>query len=522
MAEKKKKGRYSNARGPTTPTQEGDADILAEAGAEFNEDRGEFLTDQESVRALGAVDVESVRENRRLKETIRRKRDGEKGIVINADDLLTKYDVTVQCWSPNTFEIKVQRLAGGGPLLQFITNCPRSGAELYEALKAIHGQHAEAEYSVKVADHTSKEYRCNGRITMPDTRPAGQQGYPMPPPYYPPQPQPQYPPQYPQQAPPQPQAPPQTPTASSGASPDPMAMMQQAFQMLQQMRDSFQAQQPPAPQMPPMPTSPPGATQDPMAMMQQMFQLLQQMQPQPQPGTQQQAAPTPAPIPQPPQPAPTPQIDPMAMMRQMFDMFRDYQEMMQAMQPPREEPPRRPYFPPADRPFVPPQRQPTAAEQFRDAISVVRTAVDATRELNSLVPQQHSSEAETAAYEPDEESPVKIIDTGAGRLVVDKKTGSLRGWETGWANMDKMLKWVADQREEIQRANARSQAPTQQRQLPPGYVEVTEGYEPPPGFVAVPVDLPRSDDLPPPPEQAPPPLQPRSWEPPVMPDGENG
>jgi hypothetical protein len=342
-----------------------------------------------------------------------------------------------------------------------------------------------------------------------------------------------------------------------------MAMMTTAFGLIRQMQETFAAQQPapqpqpqPQPQMPP----PPPAHTDPgamMAWMQQFLQMYQQMQP--------------------PQPAPQPagrgrgeaqpqQMNPMAMgLMGMPPMtpppgmiwvpgfgFVPFDRLAQAVGGgngggggptygpnagsggPYRGPFRPSYgqqddggghrYPP---PQAPPPRQQTAAEQFHDALTVVKTAVQAVGEFNALVPQYGAPEA--APLPEDDDSPVQVIDTGPAKIVVNRKDGTLRGWETGWANADKILKWVGEQREAIQEASKeRQQAQQQQRpqQLPPGYVEVGPDYQPPPGYTAVPVDrVPPQDGLPPPPAHMPPPIQAtpapnRTWDAPRMPGPE--
>jgi len=164
-------------------------------------------------------------------------------------------------------------------------------------------------------------------------------------------------------------------------------------------------------------------------------------------------------------------------------------------------------------------------------MSVVRTAVDVVQEMNSLLPSQgeQPTGVATAIAPEEDDSPVQIIDAGPAKLVVNKEDGTLRKWETGWANMDKVLKWVGEQHEKMQQAAAQQQQQQQRpQQLPPGYVEVRPGYQPPPGYVAVPVD---PQQLPPPPEQMPPPIQEapqqqqpsrRTWSAPTIPtEGES-
>jgi len=191
-----------------------------------------------------------------------------------------------------------------------------------------------------------------------------------------------------------------------------------------------------------------------------------------------------------------------------------------------------PYRGSGDQHYSPYQPQPprpkTAAEEFREAVSFVRSAVELANELS---PQQQQAAA-VAEREEEDDSPVKVIDAGPAKLVINKNDGTARYWETGWANMDKVLKWVGEQRESIQKANA-DRDTRQQKTLPPGYVEVTPGYKPPPGYVAVPVDpkeiveQPAGQALPQPPVEMPPPVADgspkKSWGmPPIMPGSGGG
>jgi hypothetical protein len=596
-----------------TPSQQDEADIVAESGAERDEDIGELVADEDRVRALGAVDAESVRENRRLKSIVDKKRGGVKGVPFNAGDVLTKYETLIKFWPVNTIDISVKRLTGS-PVQQMILSRPRSGAELYEALKGIHGQYEEAKYELKFFDNNSKEFRGNGQITLPDTRQAApQQGQHMTyPPGYPPGYQPGYPPGYPQpqpvfgypvpqpiyqHAPPQPQpgaAPPQQPPQQQApqqqapqqpptvqvmpSSFDPhqmMSMMDQMFGMFRQMQSA--AQPPPQPQpqfqfqpipvpvpqpvpmplpqqMPP-PPSPQASPTEQMEWMQRAFGMFQQMM------QASAASVPPQPMMMQPPPPPSPQMPPpsqqlaetMSMMEQMFKMFQRLQGPPPGSPgpgsggPPYRGPFRpppygggpgapypgapypggpptypsgpptypdgspRPYGSPYGAPPGPPPREKTAAEQFREAMTVVRTAVAAVQDINAMMP---GAVPGAFAAEPphekggEDESPIQVIDTGPAKLVINKQDGSLRGWETGWANMDKVFKWVGEQREAIQKSAVERRAEERQvHQLPPGYVEVGPGYQPPPGYVAVPIDPQQMQHaLPPPPVDVPPPI----------------
>jgi hypothetical protein len=301
---------------------------------------------------------------------------------------------------------------------------------------------------------------------------------------------------------------------------------------------------------------------------QQMFEMFRAMQPPP-------TAPAPAFAPQPQQqfmpPPPPPGSDMpamMAWMKQAFDIFQSAtpapaaQPQAQApssaqagpsmppppgmmwgwipgfgfaLMPAGERPgfgrpvgdprPRPPYMQERGSPYpenrgAPPQRERSAREQFNDAISVVRTAVEAVNDINTLLPNAMGAVAEAATSGgDDDDSPVKVIDTGHGKFVLDKNNGGFRGWESLYANLPDLLKWGAEQREAIQKAHAEQQRPQQPQQLPQGYVEMVPGYQPPTGFVAVPVE-----QLPPPPTNMPPPIQPQRqpspWGEPTVPERE--
>jgi len=504
--------RHSGAAG--IPAQEDEADILEEVGGERDEG-GELMVDEASVVAVGAVDADSVRTNRRMDAVVKKKRGGEKHVTFNTDDLLTMYESLIKVWAPNTLDISVRRMTGSA-VTRVITSRPRSGVELYEAIRAMHGLCEESEYEVKFLDTNRKMYRGTGRITMPDTRVTSPQGQS---PMYPPNGAPLgYPP--PQTYPPQ-QVPQAAPVGAPPGS-DPMAMMHQMFQLFQQMQASVQPQSPfQAPQMPataPV-SSPQVGPMDPMAMMNQMFQMFQQMQGQ-QPVH---AAPQPVAAPA-PAPSPPGGIDQLAMLERCFELF-------QKMQPPPapvsrgpfQRDPRAPYYPQGERAggpertgapqqHQPPQRPPSMVEQFRESIGIVRTARSMLDEMEGLMPGS-SQEAPTVSGlgDDDEDSPIKIIDTGAGKIVVNKHDGGMRLWESGFANLPDILKWGGEQIQKINKTNSERQLQQQQprQQLPPGYVEVHPGYRPPPGYVAVAVDQeqPQQEErLPPPPTNLPPPI----------------
>jgi hypothetical protein len=534
--------------GAATPSQEDETDIVDEIGATPAEDgSGDLEIEETKLRGVGAVDAESVRENRRNEEMVNKVRSGQKGVRFNIDNIPEKYDTLTKTWPPNTIDIFVKRMTGT-PVEWVIQSHPRSGSELYAAIMAQHGRYEEAEYNIVFIDTVGKQRRGTGRIVLPDTRDT------PPIPLLQGQPVSQYQPQYsapaaqaaspavdpvdmmsrmfgmfqqmqvsaqrPAPVPVAPAAPvpvpipqvmmPQQPTT------DPMAMMGRAFEMFQKMQQSAQ----PAPQAP---QSPPQPSTDPMAVMQESFRLFQQMQ-QPQSVT----APSPPPPPQgsdpvammawmqqmfqqqKQQPATPPPPDPMEMMGRMFEMF---QKMQQAVQPPPpvREPYQRQYQGDNQQPrYQPPHaqnRHKSAAEEFQEAASVIDLAMSLTDRFR---PPPAPEPEPRSRYNPEDgdDSPVKVVDVAGWPVIVNKDDGSARKWETGVANMGNILKWIGDQREAILKAQSERQAKQrQQEQLPPGYVEVGPGYKPPPGYVAVPVDqLGPSQGLPPPPDNMPPPI----------------
>jgi hypothetical protein len=380
-------------------------------------------------------------------------------------------------------------------------------------------------------------------------------------PYPPPQPPQAYPPQQqaapaqPQAA-PQPQQPPQVfvhPPAFDPSSA--MSMMNEMFGIFRQMQSAAQPPpqpppqyQPPAPQpqMPP-PLSPQATPQEMMAWMQEAFRMFEQMRMSVQPPPQAPPAPSRSdryaqPPPQTPNPMaamgmmgmPPMQPPPGTMWVPGFG-FVPAEALVRAIggaapgpgsgpeyRPPYRGP-RPAYGPPGGRPPYyaqdeqgpppayqgppqAPQREKTVAEQFRESVMVVRQAADVMREMGSILPQQNEPQEVSTPEEDD--SPIKIIDTGKGKIAVNREDGSMRLWESGFANLSDILQWGGEQITKINKANADRQAqqqPPPRRELPPGYVEVTEGYRPPPGYVAVPVPV--EQPLPPPPAHMPPPVQ---------------
>ncbi len=125
--------------------------------------------DEDKTLALGAIDVNSIREHNRLAEVVRKKRASDKNVSFDTGDLLVKYEYMLKIWPANTLNIFVKRLTGI-PVQQIITTRPSSATELFNALELLHGQCKEAEYEIKIADVNTKQFRGMGRIVMPDTR----------------------------------------------------------------------------------------------------------------------------------------------------------------------------------------------------------------------------------------------------------------------------------------------------------------------------------------------------------------
>jgi len=495
-----------------------DADILEEAEAERDEN-GNLVVSEETIRELGAVDTESVRENRRLKAMVNKKSSNAKNVTINTGDVLTTYDVILGSWPANTIDIHMKRTTGS-PFQEVITSRPRNGTELLAALKAMHGQYEEAQYFIQFKDNSTQQFRGSGKITIRDSRPPQQQvpyGYPPPNGAVPPQ---YYPPQY---APP-PQPPPQ-PTNGHAQSPQPppqvfvqpspgldMAAMfenfKQMFDMFQNVQQRFAPPPPPPPQtvapqypqpqlMMPPPPSPTASPAEQMAWMREIFQMFQKMQS----TVMGQQTPAPAPQPQPQQPQMSAPMGPAAPPPRGYQWvwrpdFGAHVLMPEASIAPPSGPMYR-RFPQGEggerplyaQPPTQPQRQQSPADQVRDALGVVRQTMHAVREMGSVLGQQEPAEA-PIPIEQDDDSPVRIVEgSGSGKLVYDNKDGSLRPWDSILANLPSMMKWAGEQREAIQKGAEERQRREQRRSQE---------------YVAIPVEEQR---LPPPPADVPPPIE---------------
>lgn len=167
-----RKGKPPAAGSALTGTKQDESDIIAEIGATPANDEnadGELRVEEEKLLEAGAVDAESIRENRRIDQMINAKRGNVPGVQFNIDDIIEKYEVIIKYWPANTLDILVKRLTGT-PIQWVIQTRPRSGAELFAAIMERHGRHEEATYSVVVFDTSNKQKRGTGRITVQDTR----------------------------------------------------------------------------------------------------------------------------------------------------------------------------------------------------------------------------------------------------------------------------------------------------------------------------------------------------------------
>jgi len=462
--------------------------------------------------------------------------------------------------SANT-TIFVERI--GTPATWTIATRPRTSNDLYSAVLKLHGRNPETTYEITFRDGGGNGGK--GQATMPSTM----DGDAPAPPQSPaaaqaPQPPPQSYAQPPFQAPP-PQAtdpvtvmqeafklflqaqPPQAPTTPQPSQPqpptaDPVATLQRAFQLFEQMR-SQQAQPPPSPPPPPVVQVTPPPPTDPVEMMREMLKMVQQAQ-----------SPTASQAPA------HPPTDPVVMLREVFKLVQQAQPQQAAPaavsppaqsmsgMPPFEPPPGmmfvpgfgfvpveklfsalggtaaapsaapstgpyRPRYPGPDPsaappeprpPYPPPARPQTPSQQLREAASVFRDFRQVADELGI-----GGQPAEPPPPEEDD-SPVRVIDMGPAKGVINRDNGTLRGFETFMANLPDIIKGVGDIRTHILKERRENQERRQQ-QLPPGYVMAGPDYRPPEGFVAVPIDqIPQeaqpAQTLPEPPAEMPPPI----------------
>lgn len=494
----------------TMPDREDIVDEIGAEPADPEEPNGVMVADIEKIRQAGAMDPESIQSNRRNEDVVNRKKGNEKGISFDDPNIVLKYEDTIKIWPVNTLSIYVNRLTGTQVQHQILSQ-PRNGPELYNEIKLFHGRREESLYEVIFRDSVHGEYRGKGRITMASTlnEPAlpmqGMQGQIMqqPPPYSPGyaphQVAPQQPPVVQVMAPPVPQQQPGTDLAAL------MKQMLEMYRLMQpQQQQAFQLP-PPAPAAPPAPAP----SQDPnVVAMTQMMEMMRTMIPQ-QPAQSPPVVFAAAPAPSAPPPADNPMMTTMAMMREMFAMMREMQPPPPPPPPPPPAEPQyrgpRPYAGPAYGPrspdyapqaYGPPQgmqRQRTAEEVFNDASSVIQSAIAVADRFRPPVPQQQQPQYASEEREEEDRPLMRVVDAGPAKLVVNTTDGSTRGWDTAVMNAPGVFKWLGEQVDRIhknaqQQQQQQAQQQLQRQQLPPGYVEMTPGYQPPPGFVAIPID----------------------------------
>ena len=457
------------------------------------------------------------------------------------------FEETLKLFPDAAQSIALERKTGT-PAHWMITDRPRTANELYAAIRRIHGRREETTYEVTFRDRGGRG--SGGTVSMPSTMdelpPQGTPSYPQPPtafspapfaPYAPPPvaygapPAAYSPPGVPpdffalqrqmlemlQTMKPQGHAPPPSPAVTAPAAPPPdpfaslLAAQRQTLEMMQQMAA-------PAPIAPPSAAAPPSAPAatpaDPFAAMlavqKQVFEMMQAMQ-------SAAGGHPPSAVPAPVAAAPQTTTDMSAAFSMQREMFNMMMSMMQAFQRgtgPHRDPrdpgaPPTPYGGPAPygaprAPYVPPMRPKTPTQELRDAVSTLRDMQHIVSDLGL------GGGAPEPAPEPDD-SPIRTIDMGAAKGVINRSDGSLRGVETVMANLPDILKWVGEQRATIVKEREERQR-QQQQQLPPGYVAVGPGYVPPAGYVAIPVDQipqgapPSEETLPEAPDDMPPPI----------------
>lgn len=123
---------------------------------------------------------------------------------------------------------------------------------------------------------------------------------------------------------------------------------------------------------------------------------------------------------------------------------------------------------------------------MREALGLSRTIVEMADQIRPP--------AAPAAPEPverdDNDSPVRVVEVGPAKMVLNQSDGSTRFVESLIANVPGIFKAAGDAWESARKAREQEQRQREQRvqQLPAGFVEVGPGYVPPKGFVAIPVD----------------------------------
>ena len=445
--------------------------------------------------------------------------------VVAAIDVFAQYEDVVRNCGP--VSVYVER-KGAQPGVWLLDHYPQNGPELYAALRHLHGQSLSSEYELKF--RSGGDQRGSGHVTLPHMPATLPQQVPPPQQYVQPPPQQlQYAAPAQQYAPPQP-PPPAPPQQTSPADQYAAfyAMQRQQLELLQEMQRTASAgqQMPPPPPLPPPPPAqpvmqpPPPVAPPPSgtpadqyaafyAMQRQQLELLQEMQRTAAAGQQQPHAQT-QPVAQPQQQPQRPQGPPGTVWVADLQQFVRLDVLYQAMTGERPSGgsgyrappgPSSPYYrgdaPPPDPaqptygrsahapPVQQPQREKTPMEVMREAITLTQTLVSMADQVRP--PQQAVAAPEPE--EPDDDSPVRVVDLGGAKGVFNVSDGSTRFMESIIANVPGVFKAAGEAWESARKARAEEEARRQQQkpQLPPGFVEVGPGYVPPEGFVAIPV-----------------------------------
>jgi hypothetical protein len=493
------------------PAQEEEADIIEEAGAEQDEETGELMADVDRVRKLGAADPATVREDRRLRSIANKKRQGKKNVGFGTTDPLVVYETLLKAWEPDSIDITFKRLSGSQQPTHVIRSRPRSRTELYEVFMTFHGQSEMAEYDVRFHDSSGHQWRGQGRITMPDTRPKGNGHYP-------------------QQQPAAPGSPSVVVQAPPGQDMGSMfSTFQQMFDMFQNMQQRMAPQQYSSqPQMPIMPPQPPPTASpgEQMAWMQQVFDMFQRMQGSAARGGHQQ--PQHAPMgPNLPTTPPPPGYVYRWLPESNCCVLEPVNRPMPSRQEPRQFRDRAPYYPQGEGqerdPYARPSHQ-GPVDPLRESMSNVRRAMALREELDSLFGgQRRGGEGYDidGAPEQDPDSPVIIERTADLELIRNREDGNIRGWDTFLVNLPGMIKQGGEYLDKISKTavaeRQRRERAQIREQLPPGYAYVEVPAE---EVRQVQTQAPQSrDDLPPPPTHVPPPIREEEEEPPSAPRG---
>jgi len=380
----------------------------------------------EKARKLGAFNAEAVSANRRREEVVNRKRSGEANVPWGEANACLLYDDILSVYAASTMSIQVTRLEGQ-PTSWYVYGYPRNGQELYQAIqKQCHGRSAQCEYLVVFRDANMKSDRGRGRIVMPSTvdevvlqqQPAGASS----PPYYAPG-QPSYGPM------------PNQPPAPQMSGPVPYGA-------------------PPQPQPGPSMAVPDVATV--LRLQEQLSGIAAQLQQMQQPQRPAPAAAAPGPVPTSP-----PYVPPAGY---VLVTTPNGQQVLAPAQGFGLGAPQ-----PAPAPVPPPPPPLTAAEQFRQSMSLAQTAISTAREMSALVPTVAAPAAAAAAPAREDEAPIRTTQIGEMHVVTNSD-GTLRPVETFIANGEKIMGWVEKQQKTWQEHASRvaqmtaPQLPNQQQQ----------------------------------------------------------